>query len=291
MAKENAAEKRQKQQLVVVKDAIDTAQAKVEKIRGHIQSLMPKGANVTVDQLKIQIGLMMRNAPKLAQCSTVSVIGGIIMGAKLGLKFDVRGQAFLIPRNSRKTGGLEACFQLGYQGALALARRSGQVTRIEARIVYEGDDFGYRFGTSPGISHKPCKPESRGGLRAAYACGWLARSQQPSFEVLEAEDIARIKASAQGTDKADSPWKLWPDRMWKKSALIQLCKYLPSSEDLAEAIAIDEQGAIGNDQDLNRYLPPPAADEEDTEGLQGGDDVSADDLTGGPDEDPGEGEE
>lgn len=93
-------------------------------------------------------------------------------------------------------------------------------------------------------------PGERGDLRAAYAVAWLRGADDPQFVVLEAEDVERIRECAQNTDDNSSPWVQFPDAMWRKSAAIQLCKFLPMAVEAAEAVSLDELSTAGKSQDL-----------------------------------------
>ena len=88
------------------------------------------------------------NSPALKACNPASVIGCLLKSAQLGLEPD-GGKLYLIPR------GGECTVQIGYQGYIELARRSGQIAAIEANLVYESDDFSIAYHLDSKFEHRP----------------------------------------------------------------------------------------------------------------------------------------
>src|SRR5256885_2627433 len=92
--------------------------------------------------------------PQLWECEPYSLAGGMAQAAQLGLSFGPLGHVYLVPFKA-KGGASAATFILGYRGMVELAYRSGNVKRIEANLVREGDDLEYRFGTRAFLDHLP----------------------------------------------------------------------------------------------------------------------------------------
>ena len=66
----------------------------------------------------------------------------MMTAAQLGMEPNTPlGQAYLIPFYNNKTHCSECQFQLGYKGLIDLAYRSGEVSIIQAQVVYEHDSF------------------------------------------------------------------------------------------------------------------------------------------------------
>ena len=88
--------------------------------------------------------------PKILECSRPSILRAVFLSAQLQLEPGaVKGELYFIPR------GGELQVQLGYKGYLTLARRSGQITMVDAHIVYEGDEYELNYGTEPYLRHTP----------------------------------------------------------------------------------------------------------------------------------------
>src|SRR2546430_2149817 len=82
----------------------------------------------------------LRSTPGLAKCDAMSFLGALMVSAQLGLEpGGPLGQAYLIPFNN------QVQFILGYRGIIELARRSGQLSSIEAHEVCEKDEFSYSY--------------------------------------------------------------------------------------------------------------------------------------------------
>lgn len=233
----------------------------IGKMKDQIQAALPAKIREMIppDRMARIAITTLRTSEDLWKCTDISIIAGVILAAQHGLEIDMRGHAWLIPRKT-KQGIWEANFQIGYQGLLELARRSGQIYRIEARVVYEDDVFSYCYGTEPAIEHVPSRAADPGPLTATYATALLAH-QVSQFEVVEARDVEIIRSRARGSDGKNSPWNQWTEAMWKKTAAIQLCKWLPTSTEMQTLIALDEQENAGVPQQLSELLNLPEATE------------------------------
>ena len=152
--------------------------------------------------------------PKLGECSPASFCGAMLQAAQLGLEPNTPlGQAYLIPFMNK--GKMEAEFQLGYKGMIDLAHRSGEFKSIEARVVYENDDFDFEYGLDGTIHHKPAL-QDRGNPIAYYAVYKLVNGGY-GFEVMSKEDIdVHARKYSRAFNSSFSPWKTAYDQMAMK---------------------------------------------------------------------------
>lgn len=184
--------------------------------------------------------------PKLALCSPSSFFGALLTAAQLGLEVNTPlGQSYLIPYNGKR--GMECQFQLGYQGILDLAYRTGKFRRIKAVVVHAGDDFTYSYGLHAVLTHVP---KMIGTPTHVYALYELLNGGI-DFEVWTWEQvIAHAKQYSQSFSKADSSWQTAPEEMAKKTVLKALLKYAPKAVEYANpeqeglATAINMDGGI-----------------------------------------------
>mgnify|MGYP001090013023 CR=1 FL=1 len=99
------------------------------------------------------------NTPRLAVCTPMSLLGGVMQAAQFGLSLDtVTGEAWLIPRRSKHHQGKTlAVFQIGYKGLRKLARQGDEdLQDVFGYAVHENDEFSYRYGEDPKIEvHRP----------------------------------------------------------------------------------------------------------------------------------------
>jgi recombinase, phage RecT family len=148
-----------------------------------------------------------------------------------------------VPFYNGKLGRKEAQFMPMYQGLIKLVTQTGFVRKMDAQVVYENDKFDFEYGSKEYLSHRPCLRD-RGEKIAVYAAATLDNGEY-KFIVMSREDVEAIKKSskAANSDKMDSPWKHaeFEDAMWRKTAIKQLCKLLPKSTEVAQAIELDNQ--------------------------------------------------
>jgi recombination protein RecT len=169
----------------------------------------------------------MARTPKLQACTPESVLGGTLTAAALGLEIGVNGESYLVPY-----GGV-AQLIIGYQGMVKLFYQNPLAQSLDAQAVYPGDEFDFRFGTDPYITHTPKFPRD-GEPFAYYAVGTLTTGAT-HFVVLSPDDIRRLRGDRKG-DVADP--EHWMER---KTVLRQVLKLLPRSAQLNAAVAVDER--------------------------------------------------
>ena len=176
--------------------------------------------------------------PKLADCTPQSFMGALMQAAQLGLEPNTPlGQAYLIPFKNK--GKMETQFQLGYKGFIELAHRWGEFRNIEARVVYENDEFRYSYGLEPELVHKPAK-SNRGDVICYYAVYTLVNGGF-GFEVMSKEDIqAHAKKYSQAYGSSYSPWRTAFDEMAKKTVIKRVLKYAPIKTEFVRNISTDE---------------------------------------------------
>ncbi len=209
------------------------------------------------DQVKTQAMIAVARNPQLLKCTPTSFLESMVRAAELGLKFaGAGGECFMIPYKSQAT------LVIGFRGLAAIARRSGQVVRIEARVVYEKDFFEISYGSGQQIVHRPRLGSDRGEMVAAYALAEL-KNGDLQIETMTRDEIEQVRNRSRAGDKG--PWKTDFSEMARKTVLRRLCKYLP----FEEAIAAADPEEIGDaDCDRRRLiesttLPP---DEDDQSG-------------------------
>lgn len=192
---------------------------------------------------------LMQN-PDLVKVEAGSVIKACIDAATDGLKPDGKEGAIVVRsvnvagRGQPKRWEDRAQFQSMYGGLLKVAYRSGNFASIEARVVYEGDEFEYVLGDDPKIIHKPAKRPARAAdappipIVAAYA---VAKTVNGGVfrEVFEGEDIRQVNAVSKATR---GPGASWPSEMARKGPLRRLMKFLPKSPAMERLIERDNDG-------------------------------------------------
>ena len=225
----------------IAKRPIDTIRNLLEKSKGQIASALPKHLNA--DRI-VRVALTsIQRTPQLLECDPITLVGAVIQSSQLGLEPDgILGHAYLVPFKNTKKGRMEVQFIPGYKGLIDLARRSGQVNRISAHIVYENEPFEMEFGTSEVLEHKPLPPSQRGNRKGVYAVAVL-KDGSTHFEWLWEEEVQKVKAQSKASQFG--PWVTHEEEMIRKTAIRRLVKYLPLSVELAKAASIDELAEAG----------------------------------------------
>ena len=220
---------------------IDNIRTLLQKSKSQIAMALPK--HLSADRIIRVAMTSIQRTPDLLKCDPISLVAAVIQSSQLGLEPDgILGHAYLIPFNNTKKGRMEVQFIPGYKGLIDLARRSGQVNRISAHVVYENEPFTMEYGTKETLEHKPLPPSTRGDRKGVYAVAVL-NDGSPHFEWLWNEEIEAIKRQSKAVNFG--PWKTHEDEMIRKTAIRRLVKYLPLSVELAKAAAIDELADAG----------------------------------------------
>lgn len=178
--------------------------------------------------------------PKVFDCTGESILTAINQAASLGLEINsATGEAYLIPYKTTAT------LVPGYKGLVKLATRSREVLAIEARLVYK-DEKAFRvfYGTDSRIEHEPDFEVKREANTVAYA---YAVAKMPggatTFEVMTRGQLDVIWQASSG--KTQTPWLKHREEMYRKTVTRRLCKYLPMSPELAQAVELSDNFETG----------------------------------------------
>jgi recombination protein RecT len=211
----------------------------LNQMKPEIARCLPK--HLTPERMTRIALTELRKTPKLQECDPMSFLASIMQAAQLGLEPGVLGSCYLIPMYNSKTGKSECTFMPGYRGFLDLARRSGQITSLVARAVYENDAFDYEFGLVEKLTHKPAL-DDRGILVAVYAVATF-KDGGHQFDVMSKREVDMIRNQSKSKDYG--PWVTHYEEMAKKTVLRKLFKWLPCSVEMQKAVSLDEQQEIG----------------------------------------------
>lgn len=226
----------------IIQNAATAAVAKKQAptIQNYVKQMMPEikkalPAVMTPERFTRIVLSALSSNPKLAECTPQSFLGAMMASAQLGLECNTTlGQSYLIP--FRNHGVMECQFQLGYKGLIDLAYRSGDVSTVQAHIVYENDDFEYAYGLEPKLHHVPAKKE-RGNATHVYAV-FTMKDGGYGFEVMSMDDI---NAHAKKFSKSfgSGPWQTNFEEMAKKTVLKKCLKYAPMKSEFVKGVAND----------------------------------------------------
>jgi recombination protein RecT len=231
-----------------MKDKVENVRTMLERMKGQMLMSLPR--HITPDRMIRLAMTTVQRTPELLECEPRSLAGALLQASQLGLEPDgVLGQAYLVPFRNNKTGKREVQFIAGYKGLVSLARRSGEVSSIDARVVREGDRFAYSFGLSPTLTHSPAEaPAATAPITHAYAVIKL-KDGGHQFDVMTKAEIDAIRAQSRAGQSG--PWVTHEAEMAKKTVLRRALKLAPMSVEAHRAVALDELAEDGVPQDLD----------------------------------------
>lgn len=180
------------------------------------------------DRFRSTVLQAVATTPALVDCTPSSIVLAALDAAQLGLEpTGILGGAYMLPYKNREKRVIEAKLIVGYRGYIDLIHRAGAVESIEARVVYEGDEFEVEFGTQKKIRHVPyfLVGHEQGARRCVY---WIAETaHETQFDVLPMAEIEKARKSSKSADRG--PWIEWYDEMAKKTAIRRAVKILAIS--------------------------------------------------------------
>lgn len=230
----------------------NTVVSLIEKSRDQIARALPR--HVSPDRLlRVAVTTLRRN-PDLARCDQYSLIGAIMQAAQLGLEPDgILGRAYLVPFAAKGQALKQVQLIVGYRGLMDLARRSGEIVAIYAHVVRERDQFSVEFGLAPKLTHIPFAGGDAGEITGAYAVATF-RAGGAQCEHLWRWEIDEIRKSSKAS--GGGPWVTHYAEMAKKTAVRRLCKYLPASVELMQALSLEDSHDMDVSQDLRQLVMP-----------------------------------
>jgi len=178
----------------------------------------------------------------LAGCHPSSVAKAIFNLAITGLSLNpVKKLAYLIPKNIK--GQWQAILMPSYQGLAHLIMQGGEIQKIVAHVVYEGDEFEYELGFDVHVKHVPKLSATKKMVVAAYALA-IDKNGAKYAEVMSKQELDEIKERSDSGKKNTGPWVSDYPEMCRKTCIRRIYKYLPkgaNAEAVGEAIKIDEE--------------------------------------------------
>jgi len=196
-----------------------------------LAALFPKDGATMVNRARAAAVIASRS-PALRGATAESVAEKVIAAHHMGVEI---GEAYLVPYNG------DVQLILGPRALIALMYRSGFVKSVEARAVFEGDEFDYELGDSPRIRHKKAMANRRD---AAIVAGYVVAHTTTGGivrEVLTREDIDYYRSFS----KAKSgPWFDNFEGMVRKTLIHRIAEFIPRSPILSAALTQNEAGGV-----------------------------------------------
>lgn len=190
--------------------------------------------------------------PKLAECTHRSIAECILTCAQLGLEPNsVSQHAHFIPFKNHDSGEVICTLVPGYKGLIDLAMRTGRIVTFEPRVVRLGDEFEYRT-EPPTLVHREAEDdEDLDPAHIRYFYAVVVHNDAHHYRqsrVMTRKQVDAVRARSRAKDAG--PWVTDYEAMGLKTVVIRLCKYLPSSVELASIVTLDDQASSGKPQTL-----------------------------------------
>lgn len=214
---------------------LTTVKGWLEKQKSDFSKMLPK--RMTVDRFfKIALNCISKT-PNLQKCTPASLFQAITTAAELGLEpGGALGEAYLVPY------GNVCQLQIGYKGLIRLARQSGELSTIEAHVVFENDRYELTYGLNPKLEHEPTLTREPGKPLFVYVVAKL-KDGGHHIEAMPMGEIDKIRARSKSAN--NGPWVTDYLEMAKKTVVRRAAKYLPlSSEKWTKALEEDESDYV-----------------------------------------------
>lgn len=219
-------------------------------MENSVKDILPRG--VDLPRFKNILLNVVRTNPDFLDADRKSLFNSALLAAKLGLEPDPElGQIYFIKRKDKIVA------QLGYIGQLELIRRSGAVSSVQAKCVYEGDVFDYELGLHDKLSFKPVAA-NRAHEKLSHV--WLVVKYTNGGYHLDVLTRGQVEAVRDGSDgwKAykrgaikDTPWNSSFSGMAIKTIIRANYKFLPKSSQLVETMRVDADFASPDTAPIN----------------------------------------
>jgi len=213
----------------------------VERHKEDFATVLP--THVNADQWTRLVRGQFRTNPaleRILQTNPGSVLHALMDCAQKGL---VLGDTYhLLPFGNEVTGTPD------YTGLIELMYRAGEVAAVHVEIVYEGDHFRYWPDQMDKPEHRPDwfgggSSRSERKMIGVYAYATMHDGSTSQVVIMDEAAVHKVRAVSKTWQKSNSMWKLWPDRAWKKTAIRQLAKFVPTSTEYRTAKIRDVQAA------------------------------------------------
>lgn len=193
-----------------------------------------KGSNVRPEQFALMAVNCVIENKELLKCSPESFIKALRECADLRLPpSGAHGWAWIIPFKGTAT------MIPGYRGLIELARRSGEVLKIESGVAFEEDYFTVSGGDDPKIVHRPSMDADRTKLGSFFYAIASLKNGERVRDWMSRSEVEQVRNSSRSPG---SPmWAKYFNEAGRKTVVRRLCKYLPMTEELATAIDRDDR--------------------------------------------------
>tara|TARA_R110000824_G_scaffold107317_2_gene253536 strand:- start:1128 stop:1868 length:741 start_codon:yes stop_codon:yes gene_type:complete len=195
----------------------------IHERKDKLVTLMPDGIrdeDKFLTKIAIEASMLCKQNIRLADCSPMSMMSGVMEAVRHGLSFSNR-DCYLVPY------GKTAQFILGAPGIAKILYRTGLFSRIEYETVRLNDSFTYKQGSEVVLEFTKAD-RNRGDVRCSYALAVMKDGTQHMY-LCSHDDLMSIRDSSRNFKENDpnNPYNKWADEMFAKAPMKRLFKRLP----------------------------------------------------------------
>lgn len=212
----------QKQEIVVFK-------GELSGVSDYIKRVLPNKANF--ERFEQMAVLAVLRDPNLLLANRRSLLLAILWCAQRDLEPGVDDGAALVPFKGKVTPIPY------YRGLIKKAVGSGAIKEVDAKVVYEHDEFKEVGGLMPDLQHTPTPLEKEPGKWVGVYVVFTMPDGMKKFHVMRRKEVEKIKKSSAAA--LSGPWIEWEEKMALKSCIKQAMKLIISSPEVRDLINDD----------------------------------------------------
>lgn len=208
----------------------------MDKLKPQLELALPK--HLSTDRMARLALTAFSSNQQLQRCTHLSIAASMMTAAALGLEPGVNGAGYLIPYKDTCT------FVPGWKGLVDLVSRSGRGT-VYTGVIFKDQKYTFTDGARRDlVIHNETDLDDPADITHAYAIGWVRDAQMPIIELWSVAKITKHRNKYNKVGQRHYSFRDW-EMYCRKVPLLQVLKYMPSSIEMANAIAVTNSGESG----------------------------------------------
>lgn len=218
-------------------------QSPVQVFSGFMDKLKPQLAlalpnHLSSDRMARLALSAFSSSQQLQRCTHISIASSIMTAAALGLEPGVNGAGYLIPYKDTCT------FVPGWKGLVDLVSRSGRGT-VFTGVIFKDQNYTFTDGARRDlVIHNETELDDPSDITHAYAIGWVRDATMPIIELWSVGKIEKHRNKYNKVGQRHYSFRDW-EMYCRKVPLLQVLKYMPSSIEMSNAVAVANSAETG----------------------------------------------
>ena len=218
-------------------------QSPVQAFSGFMDKLKPQLAlalpnHLSSDRMARLALSAFSSSQQLQRCTHISIASSIMTAAALGLEPGVNGAGYLIPYKDTCT------FVPGWKGLVDLVSRSGRGT-VFTGVIFKDQKYTFTDGARRDlVIHNETELDDPSDITHAYAIGWVRDATMPIIELWSVGKIEKHRNKYNKIGQRHYSFRDW-EMYCRKVPLLQVLKYMPSSIEMSNAVAVANSAETG----------------------------------------------